>query len=87
MWAIFTQVAKTGHAMEVNVCRGTDFASWPPLLAWFKECGGELVTVGADAHRPEDVGKGIREALDMVKAAGFGFVATFAGRKPVLHKL
>ena len=85
--AIFTQVARTGHAMEVNVCRGNDLDSWPPLLAWFKECGGELVTVGADAHRAEDVAKGIPQALEMVKAAGFDRVATYERRRPVLHKL
>lgn len=85
--AIFTEVAKTDHAMEVNVCRGKDIAPWPPLLAWFRECGGRLVTVGSDAHRPEDVAKGIPEALEMVKATGFDCVTTFAGRRPVLHKL
>ena len=84
--AIFTEVAKTDHAMEVNVCRGKDIAPWPPLLRWFRECGGRLVTVGSDAHRPEDVAKGIPQALDMVRAAGFDGVATFAGRKPILHK-
>ena len=85
--AIFTEVAKTDHAMEVNVRRGCDINPWPPLLRWFKECGGRLVTVGADAHRPQDVAKGIPEALEMVKAAGFDCVTTFAGRRPVLHKL
>ncbi len=84
---IFTQVAKTDHAMEVNVCRGRDLDCWIPLLRWFKECGGELVTVGADAHRAGDVAKGIPEALHLVKAAGFDCITTFAGRKPVLHKL
>ena len=84
---IFTEVAKTDHALEVNVCRGRDLDCWPPLLRWFKECGGQLVTVGADAHRPQDVAKGIPEALQMLQAAGFDCVTTFAGRKPVLHKL
>lgn len=85
--AIFTEVARTDHALEVNVCRGRDLDCWPPLLAWFRECGGELVTVGADAHRPDDVAKGVPQALEMVKAAGFGSVATYAGRRPRLHKL
>ena len=85
--AIFTQVAKTDHAMEVNVCRGNDLDSWPPLLAWFKECGGRLVTVGADAHRPQDVARGIPQGLEMIKAAGFDCVTTYEGRRPVLHKL
>ena len=85
--AIFTQVAKTGHALEVNVCRGKELDCWPPLLAWFRECGGRLVTVGADAHCPEDVGRGIPQALDLLRAAGFDCVTTYERRRPVLHKL
>ena len=85
--AIFTEIAKTGHALEVNTHRGRDLEFWPLLLCWFKECGGELVTVGADAHREQDVAKGIPEALAMLSAAGFRQVTTFAGRKPVTHSL
>ena len=85
--AIFTEVAKTGHALEVNTHHGTDLDSWPPLLRRFRECGGELVTVGADAHREQDVAKGVPEALELLKAAGFRHVTTFAGRKPVTHSL
>ena len=43
--------------------------------------------MGADAHRPQDVAKGIPQALEMVKAAGFDWVTTYERRKPVLHKL
>ena len=85
--AIFTEIAKTDHALEVNTHHGLDLGSWPPLLRWFKECGGKLVTVGADAHRPQDVAKGIPEALKMLSAAGFDHVTTFARRKPVTHRL
>lgn len=85
--AIFTEIARTDHAMEVNVWAGRDLASWPLLLGWFKECGGRLVTVGADAHRPEHVAKGIPRALEMIKTAGFDHVTTYERRKPVLHKL
>ena len=85
--AVFTEIARTDHAMEVNVWAGRDLASWPLLLGWFKECGGRLVTVGADAHRPEHVAKGIPQALEMIKTAGFDHVTTYERRKPVLHKL
>ena len=84
---IFTEIAKTGHAMEVNTYRGRDLDCWVPVLRWFKECGGELVTVGSDAHRAQDVALGIPPALEILRAAGFDCVTTFAGRKPVLHKL
>ncbi|MDE6840765.1 MAG: histidinol phosphate phosphatase, partial [Oscillospiraceae bacterium] len=85
--AIFTEMARTDHAMEVNVWHGADLASWPLLLRWFRECGGRLVTVGADAHRPEDVARGIPQALEMIQAAGFDSVTTYERRRPVLHKL
>ena len=85
--AILTQVAETGHALEVNVWHGADLDSWPQLLGWFRECGGELVTVGADAHRPQDVARGIPQALELIQSAGFAYVATYERRKPVLHKL
>lgn len=85
--AILTEVARTDHAMEVNVWHGADLDSWPTLLAWFRECGGKLVTVGADAHRPQAVAAGIPQALEMMKAAGFDYVTTYERRKPLLHKL
>ena len=85
--AIFTEIAKTDHALEVNTHRGRDLDFWPPLLRWFRECGGELVTVGADAHRPQDVARGVPEALELLRAAGFDRVTTFAGRKPTTHRL
>lgn len=85
--AIFTEVARTGHAMEVNTNRGRSLADWIPLLRWFRECGGELVTLGSDAHRPEDVGLGISAALELLREAGFTHVTTFEKRRPVLHKI
>ena len=85
--AVFTEVARTDHALEVNTRRGMDLDPWPLILRWFRECGGRLVTVGSDAHRPQDVAKGIPEALELLETAGFDYVTTFAGRKPITHRL
>lgn len=85
--AIFTEIVRTDHALEVNTCKGKDLDCWPPLLRWFRACGGKLVTVGSDAHRAADVAKGIPQALALIQAAGFDCVTTFAGRRPVLHNL
>lgn len=84
---ILTEVARTGHALEVNANRGRDLEVWAPILRWFRECGGELVTLGSDAHRPEDMAKGIREAAGLLRDAGFRYVTTFTGRRPVMHSL
>jgi histidinol-phosphatase (PHP family) len=85
--AIFTQVARTDHALEVNTCRGADVEVWLPLLGWFKDCGGKYVTLGSDAHKPEDLAKGLRDATELVQAAGFAGVTTYRHREPVLHKM
>ena len=84
---IFRQVAASGHALEVNTCRGMSLEEWLPLLRWFKDCGGEYVTVGSDAHQPEHMALGIPEALELLREAGFSHVTTYQGRRPVCHKL
>lgn len=85
--AIFTEVARTDHALEVNTCRGRTVSDWVPLLRWFRECGGKLVTVGSDAHRPQDMAKGLPAALALLQAAGFRDVVTYEKRRPILHRL
>ncbi|MHA2026644.1 MAG: histidinol-phosphatase [Candidatus Thorarchaeota archaeon] len=42
--------------------------------------GVETVTVGSDAHAPQDVGKGIDQALEMIRLAGFKGPSTFRKR-------
>ena len=42
--------------------------------------GVETVTVGSDAHTPQDVGKCIDQALEMIRSAGFRGPSTFRKR-------
>ena len=55
-------------------------------LKRFKELGGEIVTVGSDAHDASRMGQYVPEALDILKDI-FGYVCTFEDRKPIFHKL
>ena len=82
---ILSGIARSDHALELNTWQGKDLAIWLPLLKQFRACGGRFVTLGADAHKPEDVGKGIPEALELLKEAGFPTVTTFVRRQPVEH--
>lgn len=61
--AILRTAVEKGRGMEVNTCRGRTLEEWRPILALYRDCGGELVTVGSDAHTPADVGKGVRAGL------------------------
>lgn len=86
--AILRAAAEQGKAIEVNTNRGlAPLADYVPLLYRFRELGGELVTVGADAHRKEDVGKGIKDAYQLLLDCGFPYVTVFQKRKPTLIKL
>ena len=83
-----TVIAK-GKGMEINtsgVDRVGDFLPSATFLRRYKELGGEIVTVGSDAHTPDRVGQYTREALEILKDI-FGYVCTFENRKPIFHKL
>lgn len=81
-------VAK-GKGMEVNtsgVDRAGDFLPSLDYLKRFRELGGEIVTIGSDAHDRTRVGQYAKGALELAKEV-FGYVCTFENRKPIYHQL
>lgn len=52
------------------------------VLRWYRELGGEILTIGSDAHQAEHVGYGLEVAVELAKAAGFTQIATFRERQP-----
>ena len=81
-------VAK-GKGMEINtsgVDRAGDFLPTADILKRFRELGGEIITVGSDAHDPSRVGQYSKEALEIVKDV-FGYICTFENRQAIFHKL
>ena len=44
------------------------------LLGWYKDVGGELITIGSDAHAPENIGKSIRKGYALLATVGFTHV-------------
>ena len=81
-------VAK-GKGMEINtsgVDRTGDFLPPKEFLVRFKELGGEIVTIGSDAHTPDRVGQHVDAGLEILRDV-FGYVCTFSERTPVFHKL
>ncbi len=47
------------------------------VLSWFREEGGRWVTLGSDAHEPDQVGFGLEKALKAVTMAGFKTLASY----------
>jgi len=52
------------------------------ILRKYREAGGEIITIGSDAHRPHDVGKYLPEAANILSGSGFKAYCKFKERKP-----
>lgn len=59
----------------------------PMILKRYHELGGEIITVGADAHSPEYLGYRFDYASGLLKESGFRYYCTFQNRKSEFHKL
>lgn len=57
------------------------------VLLLYRSLGGEKITVGADAHVPEGVGKGFSEAEALLRACGFSRYTTYVKKVPCAHPL
>ena len=86
---ILKVLAQKGKGIECNTS-GLDpcgvFLPSEDYLRRFKELGGEIVTVGSDAHTVDRVGQYTHEACKVVCDI-FGYVCTFEDRKPIFHKV
>lgn len=52
------------------------------VLRWYREMGGEILTVGSDAHRPESMAYRFDDAREMLEEAGFTAITCFDLRQP-----
>ena len=84
---IFRSLIDKGLGIEVNTNRGGTPLPDGKWLRLYRELGGELVTLGTDAHSADFVGCAIRERQALLRECGFARFCTFAGQKPVWHEL
>lgn len=84
---IFRAAAGRGRGIELNTYRGQTIAEWKPVLEHWRDCGGEIVTLGSDAHAPQGIGGGFREACALLEEVGFRYTAVYEKRKPELHRI
>ena len=59
----------------------------PEILKRYLELGGELITIGSDAHKPEHLAYDFHLIPDLLQSLGFRYYATFEQGKPVYEKL
>ncbi|MCL2855071.1 MAG: histidinol-phosphatase HisJ family protein [Defluviitaleaceae bacterium] len=57
------------------------------IVKRYRELGGEIITVGSDTHKPENIAHSFDKAYEVLKEAGFNHITRFCKRKPILTPL
>lgn len=83
---ILRRAIERGKGIEVNTSglRTPAKETLPSLavLKFYRSLGGEIVTVGSDAHYTKDVAAGFGTARQLLLEAGFRRLTTFENRRP-----
>lgn len=83
---ILVNIIKKGKGIEINTSGyryglGTAHPN-KEILARYRELGGEIITIGSDAHKIDDVCSDFEKATELLKQIGFKNYAIFENRKP-----
>ena len=88
---IFKTLIGKGKGIEINTSGlFTDYKTTMPdrsLLALYKDLGGEVLSLGSDAHCAEKIGQGIDIGAQLAKDCGFKYCTYFKNHKPVFINL
>lgn len=82
---ILTQLISKGKGIEVNT-GGFKYGLGHPnptedIIKRYRELGGEIITMGADAHVPEYVAYEFDKTAQIIKNCGFKYYTVFKNRK------
>ncbi len=82
---------ENGCGIELNMSGlkyGLPFAHpCTDILKRYRELGGELITVGADGHRPDHIAYDFDKVKGILESCGFRYYAEFKERKPSFFKV
>lgn len=80
-----------GKGIEVNTSsfryRLPDLTPSRRILELYRELGGEILTLGSDAHEPSQLADHIPEVRRTLREMGFRGFCTFDRMRPVFHEL
>ena len=88
---ILTTAIADGKGIELNT------SSWRyglsettpsrEILELYRDLGGEILTLGSDAHNPDYVGAHFEEGREILRSLGYRSFCTFEGMSPTFHTL
>ena len=85
---ILKALIRKNKGIEVNTSGYRHISNSPmphfDVIKRYRELGGEIITLGSDAHHTRYIGLNFQEALIGIKGAGFSHLTTFSNLKPQL---
>lgn len=81
---LMKELIQRGKGIEINTAGITKIGYPHPhieALKLYKELGGEIITIGSDAHKAETMGFGFDVAEQMLLDTGFRYYTLFKNRK------
>lgn len=88
--AIFKKLISKGISLEINTSwlrRGSTTTPEPEICALYREVGGELITLGSDAHKPTDIAADFEETAKFLRDIGFKSQTVIRDGKPTQIEL
>lgn len=89
--AILRMLLEKGKGLELNtggIKNGMkDFHPCQPILKRYRELGGEIVTVGSDAHDTVHIADCFDRAAAVLRECGFRYYTVFVNRTPEFIRL
>lgn len=88
--AIFDALRRNEISLEINAAglrRIDQFYPSRKIMELARDRNVERLTVGSDCHKVEDLGKGVKEAIEYAKSFGFSRVLAFEKRKAIPVKI
>lgn len=80
-----------GKGVELNTNTFTYFdkghSPMIEILKRYRELGGEIVTVGSDAHKCENIAKHFDIAQDLLTSLNYKYIAAYKNRQPEFIKI
>lgn len=89
---LLRRLIEGGRGIEINCAGFRDKNVGGPVptvdvLRLYKQLGGEIITVGSDAHKTVHAGVGLKEGFDILRELGYQYVTVYEKRKPEFIKI
>ena len=84
---IFSVIIPKGIGIECNTNRGNTPLPDAGILKLYRSLGGEIITLGSDAHIAEHLGCAIEARQELLRQCGFRYFTTFDRMKPSFQAL